>query len=416
VAHIVIAGAGVIGLCCAWYLRRDGHEVTVVERGDEDHDSCSLGNAGMVVPSHFVPLAAPGMVALAAKWMLDSRSPFYVKPRLSLGLLRWGVAFWRACTRRHVAAAAPLLRDLSVRSRALFVELDREWGGEFELAQRGLLMLCKSPRALEHEALAAAEARGLGIEAEALDAAETAAKDRALRMDVAGSVYYPGDCHLVPKRFVAALTRRVLERGVPIVWRRQATGFRTESGRAVALRTADGEVRGDQFVLACGAWSPALAKSLGRRLPIEAGKGYSLTLPAPRRLPSLCSICVEARVAVTPMGGALRFGGTMEISGLDDVVCRERVRQIVDSAQRYFPELSADDFAGIEPWLGHRPCTPDGLPYLGRFARHPNVIAATGHAMMGLSLAPVTGEVVARLVRGEGPLPAHHLLAPDRYG
>jgi D-amino-acid dehydrogenase len=414
--HIVICGAGVIGLCCAWFLRREGFEVTVLERGGEDRDCCSLGNSGMVVPSHFVPLAAPGMVAMAAKWMLKPRSPFYIKPRFSLELLSWGFRFWRSCNPRHVAASAPVLRDLGLRSRALFAELANEWGNEFGLVQKGLLMLCKSQGALDHEAAGAEQARELGIEARVLDAAQTAALDPAVRMSVAGSVFFPGDCHLVPQKLVAALTRRVQERGVRIEWRSEVTGFRRDGARIAAARTASGEVGGDEFVLAGGSWSPQVSRSLGYRLPMQAGKGYSLTLTRPRQLPTLCSICTEARLAVTPMGSTLRFGGTMEMSGLNHEVRRERVQQIVESVPKYFPEFRAEDFAGTTPWLGHRPCTPDGLPYLGRFAGVPNLIAATGHAMMGLSLGPVTGELVAAVAAGRAPSISLHLLRPDRYG
>jgi D-amino-acid dehydrogenase len=235
-------------------------------------------------------------------------------------------------------------------------------------------------------------------------------------MDAAGAVYFPGDCHLVPHRLLAELERLVAARGVELRFGVQALGWRTADGAPEALRTSAGELPADDYVLCGGAATPALTRSLGVRLSMQAGKGYSLTLEKPRFSPRVPALFVEARVAVTPMGGALRFGGTMEVAGDDDRVNPARVRGIVKSVPRYYPDFRLEDFAGIAPWRGLRPCSPDGLPYLGRLRRCPRVIVATGHAMMGLSLGPVTGKLVAELVSGETPAIDIALLAPERHG
>ncbi len=415
--HILIIGAGVIGLSTAYYCARRGHRVTVLERHPERRDGCSFGNAGMITPSHFVPLAAPGMVALGLRWMWNSESPFYIQPRLSWDLLSWGFKFWRAANAAQVGRAAPLLRDLSFASRACFEELAEGAHaiGNFGLAKRGLLMLCKTQRTLDEEAGFAARANELGVPAEMLDARQTAAIDPAMTMDVAGAAYFPKDCHLGPERFTAALQAQCEALGVTFKWNADVSAITHRVSSITHVRAAGAEIEADEFVICGGAWSPLLAYRLGLKIPMQAGKGYSLTLPSPPQLPELCSICTEARLAVTPMAGALRIGGTMEIAGLNEDINFVRVRGIIKAALKYFPMLRASDFAGVHPWRGLRPCSPDGLPYVGRTAKFANLSLATGHAMLGLSLGPITGRLIGEILSGERPSHDLHLLSPDRF-
>jgi D-amino-acid dehydrogenase len=413
---VVIVGGGVIGLCVAYYARQQGHAVTLLERGAADHDCCSLGNAGMIVPSHFIPLAAPGMVAYGLRQLGNPESPFALRPRPSADLIRWGWKFWRASTLARVERAAPLLRDLNLMSRALYEEMADAWDNEFGLVKRGLLALCKTEARLHEEAEVAQQACRLGVPAEVLTPTEVATLEPGIRMDIAGAVYFPKDCHLSPMRLMATLTQRVREAGVKIVWSAEVTGWRTEAGRVRAAVTGQREYPADAFVLAGGAWSPEIVRGLGLRLPMQAGKGYSVLLENPKHLPEICFLLTEARVAVTPMGGALRFGGTMEVAGNDLAVNRRRVEGIFKSIPQYLPDFSAADFRGLPVWSGLRPCSPDGMPYIGPFTRYPNLIAATGHAMMGLSLAPVTGKLVAGLLSEQPPSLDISLLAPDRFG
>ncbi|MBM3876746.1 MAG: FAD-dependent oxidoreductase [Verrucomicrobia bacterium] len=417
--RVLIIGGGVIGLCSAYYAATAGHRVTLVERGAPDHDTCAHGSAGMITPSHFVPLAAPGMVALGLKWMWNPESPFYIKPRLDRELLSWGWKFFRAANAAHVDRAAPVLAELNLASRALFEELADTSLADFGLVRRGLLMLCKSPAVLDEEAHFADRANRVGVPAEVLDAKQAAALDPDARMDVAGAIYFPKDCHLDPRRFMAALQAKCEQLGVQFRWNSDVTGFASHAQdatpRLAAARTSTGDIEADEFVLAGGSWSPQLARPLGLRLPMLPGKGYSLTLPRPRQLPQLCSILTEARVAVTPMGSSLRFGGTMEIGGLDHDINPLRVRGIIKSARRYFPDFTESDFESVQPWCGLRPVSPDGLPYLGRTAKCPNLTIATGHAMTGLSLGPVTGRLVGELLDGKQPSMDLSLLSPDRF-
>lgn len=415
--RVVIIGGGVIGLSTAYYCAQRGCDVTVVERHASRRDGTSYGNAGMIVPSHFVPLAAPGMIAMGLKWMWNPASPFYIKPRLDPGLIGWGIKFWRAANMDHVRRSAPILRDLSLASRACFEEMAALPGVDFGLVKKGLLMLCQTGHGLEDEAAVAEKARELGIPAEVLDAKQTAALDPGARMEIAGSVYFPMDCHLAPDRFMAALQEQVEKLGARFVWESEALDFEVDSNRRVRAATVSGgeTIAGDDFVLCGGAWSPKLAEKLSLSIPMQAGKGYSLTLPEPRRRLQICSILTEARVAVTPMGDALRVGGTMEIAGLNEDVSPVRVRGIIDSFCHYYSEFTPADFEGVKPWVGLRPCSPDGLPYVGRAAKFDNLSIAAGHGMMGISLGPITGRLIAEILSGEKPSHDIALLSPDRY-
>ena len=411
--RVIIVGGGVVGLCSAYYALKRGFGVTVVQREAEGADTCSMGNAGMVVPSHFIPLAAPGMMAKGLRWMLNPESPFFVRPRLDPALMRWGWLFYRHSTEAHVAAARGLLRDLNLESRRLFGELAGE--EDFGLVRRGLLMLCKTEKGLEEEAEVAEAARGIGLDAEVLDGRGLAKLDPGVTMDVAGGVHFPQDCHLDPARFMASMRRRVLDLGGVIEAGVEIGGIETSGGRVTAVTAGGRRYEGSAFVIAGGSWSAGLLAKVGLKLPLQAGKGYSLTMPGPPELPELCSIFTEAKVAVTPLAGSLRFAGTMEVGGLDLSINRARVHGIVKSVSSYFPKFSERDFDGIEPWAGLRPVSPDGVPYLGRLSRLPNLVVAGGPAMMGLSLGPVSGRLVADLLAGHEPFRPIEAMSAERF-
>lgn len=412
--RVVIVGGGVIGLCAGYYALREGLPVTVLERDEHRTASCSIGNAGMVVPSHFIPLAAPGMISKGLRWMFDRESPFYIRPRPSAELARWGWLFHRHSNRRHVEASRELLRDLNLESRRLFHELAGE--GDFGLVDRGLLMLCETAKGLDEEAEVAAEAAEIGVEAVVVDAAEAARIDPGVEMDVAGAVHYRQDCHLHPARLMALLRQRIVEMGGTIEYGSQVDRLEFSGGRVTAVRVGDSRYEGRHFVVAGGSWSSRLLRQIGMKLPLLPGKGYSLTLGSPPQMPELCSIFCEAKVAVTPLGGVLRFAGTMEIGGLDLDIDPARVHGIVKSVSRYFPQFSEENFDGVTPWAGLRPVSPDGLPYLGRVDGLGNLVVATGHAMMGLSLGPVSGRLVTDLLVGADSFRPIDSLAAGRFG
>ena len=412
---IVIVGGGIIGLSTAYAALKEGASVTIVDRISSHGDNCSIGNAGMIVPSHFIPLAAPGAFSNAIKWMMDPESPFHVQPRLSWNLMKWGLRFYLAATEKQVEQAAPLLRDLSFASRDLYIQWS-ESGIDCSLAKKGLLMLCKTEHAMTEEADVARRARDLGVPAQTLSAAETSALDPNVTMDILGSVYYPKDCHLDPAQLLTSLKEKIVALGGKIQTDCLVTGWKTKGPSIYALETNLGEIEADEFVLSAGVYSDGLVRALKLQLPMQPGKGYSLTLPNPIEQPNVCSILCEARVAVTPIGNGLRFGGTMQIGELNQSIDPRRVHGILKNIPEYMPRFRVQHFDGIQPWCGLRPVSPDGLPYIGRTKSWKNLTIATGHAMMGLSLGPVTGELVNQVVHGKPTKINIDRLSPDRYG
>ena len=420
--RVVIVGGGVIGLCVAYYALKAGKQVILLEREPEEGDNCSVGNAGMVVPSHFVPLAAPGMIALGLRWMLSAESPFAIRLRPSRKLLRLRYLFWRSANIELVIRNRELLRDLNLKSRELFVELADD--GSYELVKKGLLMLCKGSNSLEEESCLATDANDLGLEVEVCDKKRLAEIDPDIEMDVEGGVWFKQDCHLDPSIFLNQLRKKILRMGAEIHYQVSADGFVLENGQAKALRCINLEgseatnynIEADQFVIAGGAWSSTLARDLGLDLPILAGKGYSMTVPEPIQMPRVCSILNEARVAVTPMGDCLRFAGTMELGDNDLAINPRRVKGILKSIPKYFPQFKVEHFNGIKRWSGLRPCSPDGLPYIGPVGPGADgVFIATGHAMMGLSLGPITGHIMANVLCNEHNQLPLDALFPGRF-
>ena len=413
---VIICGGGVIGLSCAYYLAREGWRVTVIERNAEGADSCAHGSAGYISPSHVEPISAPGMVWKGLKWMLSSRSPFYIKPRLDSDLIRWGWLFARHCTEAHRRRSAPVLRDLCLGSRQLVVDLADITGDAFELKQEGLLNLCQTQATLDHySAGLAALCNEVGVEARVLNAPQTAALEPGAKLQVAGAIYFPIDAHISPRRLIPTLTTLLKEMGVKFCWNTSVYGWRATGGRVTGVATTGGDHLADEYVLTGGSWSPAMLQGLELRLPMQAGKGYSLTMDRPRLRLTKPMILTERRVAVTPMGDKLRFGGTMEIAGHNDRVRPERVQQIIDGAKAFLPELTDADFAGIKPWFGYRPVSPDGMPYIGRLGRYANLSTASGHAMLCLTLAPISGLLITEVLTGKKPSVDLSRLNPNRF-
>jgi D-amino-acid dehydrogenase len=413
-ASVVIIGGGIVGLSSALYLSKAGFSVRVLDQGNLE-EGCSFGNAGMIVPSHFIPLAAPGMVAKGIRWMFDSESPFYIRPRFSADLIRWGWKFYRHANSRHVEKSMPALSALSLYSKKQYQSWASSLPFDFGYHERGLLMLYHDPHLEKEEHETALLAEKLGIEARVLALPEIQALEPDVRVSARGGVYYPGDAHLTPGLLVKNLLRHLREMGVSIESNTHVHAFESDGKLLKTVRTTRGRFTADHCVVAAGSWSGWLASAMGLNLPMQAGKGYSFTLNDVAKNTRIPTIFLEARVAVTPMGKNLRFGGTMEISGINHKINMNRVRGIVNSISKYYPDMKVEVPSPKEVWHGLRPCSPDGLPYIGRIKRWENVVVATGHAMMGLSLAPGTGLLVSDLVEGKTPEVDLAPFDPNRY-
>lgn len=411
---IGILGGGIIGLSSAYYLNKAGYDVTIIDQTNL-LDGCSHGNAGMIVPSHFIPLAAPGMISKGIRWMFDSTSPFYIKPRFSKSLIKWGYHFYRSATSAHVQKSAPALKEISLLSKSLYQEWKQELPFDFGYQEKGLLMLFKTKEAEHEEANTVEMASRYGIEAYLLNASEVQNLETQIKVDVKGGVYFPGDAHLNPNVLVTNLIKFLRQKGVSFRDKTTLKDFQIDNGKVLAVKTNNGDFRFDEVVMALGSWSGEIGGKLQLSLPMQAGKGYSFTLNDAVNNVQIPSIFLEARVAVTPMGNSLRFGGTMEITGVDHRINMNRVKGIVNAIPRYYPKMLVPMPNQENVWHGLRPCSPDGLPYIGRSKKIENLIIATGHSMMGLSLAPATGLLVSELVDNKKSSMNIELFEPERF-
>lgn len=411
---IVIIGGGVIGLCAAYFLQKDGHSVTLIEQKELGFGS-STGNAGLIVPSHFVPLAAPGAIAQGMKWMFDAESPFYIKPRMDLELLDWLWKFRGACTAAHVKKSRDLLLKLHLSSKQLFGEISQSENIDFGLTKRGLLMLCNTDSGWHELEELVEQGQQMGLDCRMMTAPEVHEMDETVQTSAKGGAYFPEDAHIDPGKFLTEMTRLLRENGVEIHTGVSATGFAIDKGMVTAARTNRGDFRADEFLITGGAFSPIIAKQLRLKLPIQPGKGYSVTIKPGGKMLQTPLILEEARVAVTPMGDKLRFAGTMELGGLNFNINQRRVNAILKAIPRYLPEIDLSKVDSVEPWAGLRPVSPDGLPYIGKISRYKNVLVAAGHAMIGISLAPETGKLAADLAAKRSPEIDISALAVERF-
>ena len=410
---VLIVGGGIIGLSCAYYLNKAGYQVTVLEKGNLD-DNCSFGNAGMIVPSHFVPLAAPGMIEQGIRWMFDSKSPFYVRPSFDLDLVRWGLKFMKNATAAHLKWSEVPLRDLSLLSRSLYQDIAQEPGFDFGLQNNGILMLYKTQKTGDEELHLAEKAIALGLDVEALTATQAQALQPKAELNVAGAVHYRCDSHLTPNVLMRQLVTFLEQKGVVIKRDEEVVDLDHKQNKIGRVTTTADTYEADEVVIAGGAWSPAIAKLAGLSLSLMPGKGYSFMVDEPEKRMHIAALLMEARVSVTPMGNQVRFGGTMELGPVNHKINRRRVEGIVEAIPRYFPGFRPAMPPQSKIWHGFRPCSPDGLPYCGRAQKYSNLLIAGGHGMMGLSLGPATGKIISELVAGKQTSMDIGAFLPDR--
>lgn len=410
----IVIGGGIIGLSSAYYLQKKGWNVTLLDKTDLS-DNCSYGNLGMIVPSHFVPLAAPGMVAQGIRWMFNNKSPFYVKPSLNKDLISWGIRFMKSATAQNVQRAAAPLLNLHLYSKVLYEELQKAPGFNFALENRGILMYFKTERAGEEEVKIAEKAKAMGLDVQILTKQEVQSLEPATGLDILGAIHYRCDAHLYPNKLIPQLIQHLRMEGVTIKENSPLKDLIIEKGRVKRVITQNEEYEADIIVMAGGSWLSRMARLAHINIPLMPGKGYSFTCDNPQKKLNIPAILCEARVAITPMNGHMRYGGTMEIAPVNSKINLNRVEGIVESIPRYFPGLRVDMPDKKNIWYGFRPCSPDGLPYLGYTKKLKNLIIAGGHAMMGLSLGPGSGKIVADLASGEQPETDIKLFEAERF-
>jgi D-amino-acid dehydrogenase len=399
--NAIVIGGGVIGAACAHFLCDAGWSVEIVEQG-RFGGGCSHGNCGLIVPSHVLPLAEPGAVRTAIKSLFDKNAPFAVRPRLDPALGVWLARFALRCNRPAMLEAGRARKALLDSSRALWDKLVESAPLECEWEHRGLLYVYRAPEAME----AFAEVDQLlrdefNVAAERWEADELAAREPSLKPGLAGAWYYDEEAHLRPDRLLASWRRRLEERGVIIREQCRFERFLHKGGRAQAIVTSQGDFAAHAFVVATGAWTPKLNKQLGCRVPIQPGKGYSMTMPRPRVCPTIPLIFPETRVAVTPLQSGYRLGSTMELAGYDETLNRDRLQLLKNGAEPYLEEPYCEPVE--EEWFGWRPLTFDGVPVIDRSPKMHNVLIAAGHNMEGVASAPGTGKLACELLSETPP-------------
>jgi D-amino-acid dehydrogenase len=397
----IVIGGGVIGCTTAYYLSRLGWKVRIVE-ADRVGRGCSHGNCGFICPSHVLPLTMPGTLWPAMKRMFRRDSAMYLKPRWDPALWAWLMRFARTCRRADVMQVAAARHALLSSSMSLYRQLMTDEPLDIEWQDRGLLLVFQSPREFdEHQHVAELVNNQFHIAAKPFDARQLIDFEPALRSGPAGGWHYTGDAHLRPDRLMTALSPVLRSRGVEILEGTSVSRIVLENGRARAVETSAGSMQADAVVLAAGARSPAFAAQLGCRIPIQPGKGYSITLPRPNIAPKTPIIFEEYHVAVTPWASGIRVGSTMEFAGYNSAINARRIALFKRVAEENLVE--APNGAVEEEWCGWRPMTFDDLPCIGPAPNVPNVIIAAGHGMIGMATGPATGKLAAELVAAQKP-------------
>ncbi|MCA5003820.1 NAD(P)/FAD-dependent oxidoreductase [Sphingobacterium bovistauri] len=412
---VVIIGAGIAGLSTAYYLVNQGWNVQIIEQNTLDNN-CSYGNAGMIVPSHFTPMASPGMISQGIRWMFDKKSPFYVRPSLNFNLMDWGFKFMRYANKNHVSAHVEPLRDLNVYSSQLYDSLSQDSAFNFELEQNGIMMLYKTKSVEYEEKELAKRAQELGLDVEIKTAEEMQALESGVKIDILGGILYKCDGKLNPMKLMKQLVSYLKSRGVIFHEQTKVKGYNILGNKIKEIVTDKGNYAGDEFVLCPGSYLMELTNKLHLKLPLMPGKGYSFMYTPPTHVKlEHAALLLEAKVAVTPMDGKIRFGGTMELGSPNNKIYKNRVEGIVNSIPKYLKNLSVD-YPKQDIWYGYRPCPPDGLPYLGRTSKYDNVTIAAGGGMMGLSLGPAMGKSISDILSNRKIETNISVFSPDRFG
>tara|TARA_B110000037_G_scaffold217777_1_gene279510 strand:+ start:8316 stop:9563 length:1248 start_codon:yes stop_codon:yes gene_type:complete len=393
---VIVIGGGIIGLCSAYYLQKDGHEVIIIDKSSMS-SGASFINAGYLSPSHIVPLSAPGVMKQGIKWMFNKSSPLYIKPRLDLDFLKWTWAFNKSCTSKHVKKSIPVIKDITVWSQELYDEIKENSSFNFHYKKKGLLMLCQTEKMLEEEVEVAKLASDVGLEATEISLSKLKELEPNITINTQGAVFFKCDSHMTPNEFMEEMKAYLIGKGVEIVTGEKVENVEVNAGKVTSIQTETQSFVGDEYVLATGSWTGELGKKLGLKLLMQAGKGYSINTTRSTGI-SIPAILAEAKIAVTPMNGFTRFAGTMEVAGINHTIDKSRVETIANGTKKYYPDVTLTQREKEKALCGLRPVSPDGLPYIGKSTKCSNLTIAAGHAMMGWSMGTATGKLVSQII------------------
>ncbi|MEZ4840905.1 MAG: FAD-dependent oxidoreductase [Flavobacteriaceae bacterium] len=393
---VIVIGGGIIGLCSAYYLLKEGHQVTVIDQSNMD-EGASYVNAGYLSPSHIIPLSAPGVMKKGLKWMLNPSSPLYIKPRLDVDFLKWAWAFNKSCNAKHVEKSIPVIKDIAVLSQELYDAIKKDESFSFHYDKKGLLMLCQTEKTLESEIKLTRMANDVGLEAYEVTLQELKQLEPNVNINAIGAVYFKCDYHTTPDEFMKEMKNFLKNAGVQLLMNEKVKDLEVQNNNITKITTDKQQYKADEYVLAAGSWSSLLSKKLGIKLLLQAGKGYRINTTRNTGI-TIPAILTEAKVAVTPMNGFTRFGGTMEIAGINRNINKVRVEAIANAATKYYPDVKLTDDEKNNVAFGLRPVSYDGLPFIGKSEKCNNLTIAAGHAMMGWSMATATGKLVEEII------------------
>lgn len=395
--RIAVIGGGIIGLATAYYLKKENHDVVVIDKGIPGH-ACSAGNMGWVCPTLSGPVPAPGLVATSMKWMLKKDSPLYIKPTVVPSLAGWLYQFWRHCNERDFINSYAANLEISKNSLQLFDELKAEGEVNFEMHSNGLLFLFTSESEIEKKREELKFVTRIGLPEPVIKSRDEVLKVAPNITDaVVGGLMLPAERHVRPESLSKGLYDWLKANDVEVLEHTEVTDFIKENGRIKAVMTSAGKIEAEQFLLTTGVWSGLIAKKLGFKLPMTAGKGYSITIDNPKNADFQPSLYLgTSKVGLSPYDGALRIAGTMEMSGMNTYIDEKRVQGLRNSVKKYLNFSFEGDKEVV--WTGMRPMTPDGNPVLGKVPGNDNLYIATGHAMSGVSMSLSTGKIMSDLM------------------
>jgi D-amino-acid dehydrogenase len=399
--RVVIVGGGIIGIACAHYLTKAGAQVTVIDQG-RIGGGCSHGNCGYVSPSHILPFAGPGAIGRTLKTLFQKNSPLKVRFRFDPALWGWFLRFARRCNAADMLEAGHAIDALLRTSRTLYDDLLRETGFDVEFEARGIIFVLRSAAGMHHyEEVDRLLASEFNLPAKRLDGPALTEFEPALVSGLAGGWLYECDAHLRCDRLLRVWREQLVSQDLAFREQCEFRGVNHNVRTVTSVETSEGPIPADSVVIATGAWTPLLHKQLGVRVPIQPGKGYSITMPRPALCPKTPLIFEEHRVAITPFRSSYRIGSTMEFAGYDATMNRDRFNLLRDGAALYLREPSAEPVQ--EEWWGWRPMVPDGKPIIGRLPKFDNAWIAAGHGMLGLSMATGTGKLISELIGDTTP-------------
>ncbi|MSQ54761.1 MAG: FAD-dependent oxidoreductase [Betaproteobacteria bacterium] len=409
--RIVVVGAGIVGVSCAMYLVRDGHDVTLLDALGPA-EGASKGNAGALSPGSCVPLAMPGVLQKVPKWLTDPAGPLTIRPAYFLAALPWLVRFVLAARQSRIEPIADALRALHAGTYECYEPMLERAGCRDAIRRTGNLVVYESESAFAASRAEWDMRSRRGVRFEVLDASALRATVPALSERYVRGVLSPEHGFVVePFHLVRALADQVVRDGGRLV-RAKAEGLRLGAAGVTAVRTDNGEIAADRVVIAAGAWSLPLLAPLGLKLPLETQRGYHVTIATPGVEPHLPVTSSERKFYATPMTGGLRIAGTVEFAGLDAAPDYRRARRLLEQGRGMYPAL---DTGSYTEWMGHRPCFPDSLPVIGPVPRHPEVLLAFGHGHNGMTSGPVSGRLIADLVAGRPPFLDLGPYLPERF-